>query len=379
MVTDVIPIVDRIAREVVAPGAAAVDAKALFPADSLQALREAGLLGLLTATEMGGLGGTLRTAAQAVERLARSCGSTAMVLCMHYAGASVIEKYGSPALRREVGAGRHLSTLAFSEAGSRSQFWLPVSTATRVAGGIRLEARKGWVTSARHATAYVWSSRLVAQEAAGASASGSTLWLVPADARGLTVSQPFDGLGLRGNDSSPVIAEAVHIPEQNRLGPDGGGFGVMMETVLPVFNVLSAACSVGLMTAAVERTAAHVATTHFEPAGTAVADLPTVRAFVARMHIQTEMARTLWLDTIAALEDARPDAMLRVLACKAAAGEAATDTLGLAMRVCGGAAFRRETGVERIFRDAQAGTLMAPTTDALYDFIGKAVCGMPLF
>ena len=49
------------------------------------------------------------------------------------------------------------------------------------------------------------------------------------------------------------------------------------------------------------------------------------------------------------------------------------------MRVCGGAAFRRETGVERIFRDAQAGTLMAPTTDALYDFIGKAVCGMPLF
>jgi alkylation response protein AidB-like acyl-CoA dehydrogenase len=206
----------------------------------------------------------------------------------------------------------------------------------------------------------------------------STLWLVPADARGLTVPQPFDGLGLRGNDSSAVIAEGVVVPEQNRLGDDGGGFAGMMEIVLPVFNVLAAACSIGLMSAAVERTAAHAAGTRFEPAGSTVADLPTVRAFIARMHIQTEMARTLWLDTIAALEQARPDAMLRVLACTAAAGEAATETLGLAMRVCGGAAFRREVGVERLFRDAQAGTVMAPTTDVLYDFIGKATCGLPL-
>jgi len=78
MATDVLSTVDRIAREVVAPEAAAVDAKALFPAASLKAVREAGLLGLVTATDQGGLGGTLRTAAQTVERLARSCGSTAM-------------------------------------------------------------------------------------------------------------------------------------------------------------------------------------------------------------------------------------------------------------------------------------------------------------
>lgn len=51
----------------------------------------------------------------------------------------------------------------------------------------------------------------------------------------------------------------------------------------------------------------------------------------------------------------------------------------LAMRVGGGAAFRKELGVERNFSDAWATTVMAPTTDALYDFIGKAVCGLPLF
>jgi alkylation response protein AidB-like acyl-CoA dehydrogenase len=68
-----------------------------------------------------------------------------------------------------------------------------------------------------------------------------------------------------------------------------------------------------------------------------------------------------------------------VLEVKAAASEAAVAVTDLAMRVCGGAAFRREVGVERNFRDARAATVMAPTTDALYDFIGKAVCGLPLF
>jgi alkylation response protein AidB-like acyl-CoA dehydrogenase len=68
-----------------------------------------------------------------------------------------------------------------------------------------------------------------------------------------------------------------------------------------------------------------------------------------------------------------------VLECKAAAGEAAAEVADLAMRVCGGAAFRKDIGVERMFRDARAALVMAPTTDVLYDFIGKAVCGLPVF
>ena len=91
------------------------------------------------------------------------------------------------------------------------------------------------------------------------------------------------------------------------------------------------------------------------------------------------MARALLDDTIAALETGRADTMLRVLACKAAAGEAAIEVLETGMRVCGGAAFRKDLAVERYFRDAHAAGIMGPTTDVLYDFVGKAVCGMNLF
>jgi alkylation response protein AidB-like acyl-CoA dehydrogenase len=122
-----------------------------------------------------------------------------------------------------------------------------------------------------------------------------------------------------------------------------------------------------------------VANSRFVHLNQSIAELPTIRAYLARMRIKTDMARTLLMDGIAALEESRADAMLRVLEVKAAAGEAATEVTDLAMRVCGGAAFRKEVGVERHFRDARAATVMAPTTDALYDFIGKAICGLPVF
>jgi alkylation response protein AidB-like acyl-CoA dehydrogenase len=296
-----------------------------------------------------------------------------MVICMHYAGAAVIEGHGPRDVREAIAAGRHLTTLAFSEQGSRSHFWAPVSTATAANGHVELDARKSWATAAGEANSYVWSSKPLSTEGA------STLWLVPADAPGLQAPVPFNGLGLRGNASSPITAEGVVVPRAAMLGPDGGGFDVMMGIVLPYFQLMNAAFSVGTMEAATTKAIAHVGGAELQHLGQTLADLPTIRAYLARMRIKTDMARALLLDTIEALESGRPDTMLRVLESKAAAGEASTEVTDLAMRVCGGAAFRKDVGVERHFRDARAATVMAPTTDVLYDFIGKAICGLPLF
>lgn len=365
--------VDEIIAGTVAPAAVEVDSAGAFPRAALDAFGQAGLLGLISSREVGGLGESHRAATQVVERVASACASTAMVLCMHYSGAAVIEAHGPRELREAVARGRHVTTLAFSEQGSRSHFWAPVSTATETEGGVRLDARKSWATSAGEADSYVWSSRPLEAE------GQSTIWLVPSGAAGLSVPAPFDGLGLRGNSSSPVTAEGVVVPRENMLGADGGGFDVMMGVVLPYFQLMSAGFSIGTMEAATTKAAAHVANTRLEHLGTALSDLPTVRAYLSRMRIKTDMCRALLEDSLNALETGREDAMLRVLEVKAAAGESATEVTDLAMRVCGGAAFRKEVGVERHFRDARASTVMAPTTDVLYDFIGKAVCGLPLF
>jgi len=360
--------------EVAREYAARVDKQSEFPQRTVDAARERGLLGLISSVDYGGQGKGMREAADVIERIARECGSSAMVLTMHYSGAAVLERYGSESVRRAIARGEHLSTLAFSEAGSRSHFWAPTSTARNDGDSVRLDAAKSWITSASHADGYVWSSKPAAADGL------STLWLVPRGAPGLTISGGFDGLGLRGNDSSPVQAKDVRIPAAQRLGGDGEGFGIMMQSVLPLFSVLISAGSVGMMEAAVEKSAEHASGAKYAHlSDSPLSDLPTIRAYLARLRIQTDMARALWNDAISALDNGRADAMLRVLEVKAATAESAREVLDTAMRVCGGQAFRKDVGVERRFRDARAALVMAPTTDQLYDFIGKAVCGLPLF
>lgn len=362
-----------IIREVVAPAADSIDQQAIFPRAAMQAMGEAGLLGLISAREVGGMGEGHRAATAVVEQLARVCMSTAMVTCMHYCAAAVIEAHGRRETREAIAAGRHVSTLAFSETGSRSHFWAPVGSAVLEGGQVVLNGAKSWVTSAGEADSYVWSSRPAQAEGA------STLWLVDSRLPGLAVGGRFDGLGLRGNASSPVTARDVVVSASERLGADGGGFDLMMGVVVPYFNLMTAAVGLGNMQAAVDKAVSHVSATRYSHLGQSVADFPTVRAYLARMRIKTDMVQALLLDALNALEQGREDTLLRLLEVKAAAGETATEVTDLAMRVCGGAAFRKEGGVERNFRDARAGTVMAPTTDALYDFIGKAICGMPVF
>jgi len=372
--SDALSAVTSVVDEVVAPGAAQVDRAGEFPRESIAALGEAGLLGLLSATEVGGAGGSLADAAQVVEALAGACGSTAMIVLMHYSATAALEAHGDEATRRSIAAGEHLSTLAFSEAGSRSHFWAPLSTATDAGDGtVRLDAQKSWVTAAGHVDSYVWSSKPVA------GTGPMTLWSVPGASPGVAVRGGFDGLGLRGNASCPVRGEAVAIPRSAMLGGDGAGLDIALQTILPRFLVLNAAFSLGLMQALVTEAGEHLKRTELRHLGQTLADQHHQRTAYARLLTRADEVRAFLDDTLRALGAGRPDATLRVLQVKAVAGEAAAEVADGVLKLCGGAAFRKELGVERHFRDALAARVMAPTTEALRDFVGRAALGLPLF
>jgi alkylation response protein AidB-like acyl-CoA dehydrogenase len=134
----------------------------------------------------------------------------------------------------------------------------------------------------------------------------------------------------------------------------------------------------GIARSSLAATGAHLTTTRLEHLDATLAQQLLPRTTYARMQIRADAAAALLADAIVALRSGRADAMLRVLEVKAAAGETASKVVDDAMRVCGGAAFRKEVGIERSFRDAQAARVMAPTTEALYDFVGRALTGLPL-
>jgi alkylation response protein AidB-like acyl-CoA dehydrogenase len=368
-----------LARDVLARHAADVDAAARFPKESLEALAKGGFLGLCVPASLGGRGQGPRAFAAVVEELGQGCASTAMVYVMHVAAQQAIASSTVLAARDEVlraiAAGRHLTTLAFSEKGSRSQFWAPVSRFAERNGKLVTSAQKSWVTSAREADSYVSS----AQKPGAASPLESTVYLLRRDAKGVRVSGGFDGLGLRGNDSAPVTLEDVAVDRGDVISPLGEGAKTMLEVVLPWFNVGTAALANGLCRAAVAQTARHLQETGFEHTGQKLRDLPNLRARLAEMAVRTEQARALLGYTLGEMERPSEATPLYVLQTRMASLQAATDVTDLALKTCGGAAFSRHLGIERVFRDARAGWVMAPTVDHLGDFIGKALTGLPLF
>ncbi len=369
-----------IAADVLAPNVRQNDREGRFSPEAILALGQAGLLGLTLPVEVGGAGLGLRTFAEVMATLAETDASVAMIFLMHSLAAAAIaaapksERF--TAILREMAAGRHLSTLAFSEAGSRSHFWAPVSRARSEGTGVALSAKKSWVTSAGHAQSYVVS----ALSPSGAGPTDSTLYLVPGDTAGLSVAGPWDGLGLRANASAPMMLDDCKLEPELKLTEDSAGFGVMLGVVLPQFNLGSACVALGLCRAAVAQVTTHLKTARFEHLGLSLGEaLPTLRAQLATMVIDTDGLSARVDDLVDHLEKPRETTMLRVLGTKAAAGETAISVTSAAMRAAGGAAFSKHLNIERLFRDAQAGAVMAPTSDVLREFIGRATLGMELF
>ncbi|QNI30604.1 acyl-CoA/acyl-ACP dehydrogenase [Alloacidobacterium dinghuense] len=372
----------EISNGVLTPSAGQNDKAGKFSSEAIEALGNAGLLGLMLPAEFGGAGLGPRTLAAVTATLAEADASVAMVYLMHILGTAMIAaarpgiaEAVAPVLR-EIGAGLHLTTLAISEAGSRSHFWAPVSRAHRNGKGVRISAKKSWVTSAGHAHSYVVST--LAPEGSGP--TDSTVYLVAAETRGLSIAGPWDGLGLRANASAPIALEECEVSTDFQLTDDSAGFPTMMSVLLPLFNLGSAAVALGLCRAAVAATVTHLKNARFEHLGQSLGEsLPTLRAHLAEMQIETDSLAALIDDLVEHLEEPRDTTLLRVMESKAAAGETAISVTSTAMRVCGGAAFSKHLGVERLFRDAHAGAVMAPTADVMREFIGKSLLGIPLF
>jgi alkylation response protein AidB-like acyl-CoA dehydrogenase len=187
-------------------------------------------------------------------------------------------------------------------------------------------------------------------------------------------------MGFRGNASSPMTFDIdLDVDDDRRLGEPAAGTDLMLGVVLPWFNLGNSAVSLGLSRAAVDAAIRHTTGARLEHLDQSLSALPTIRAQLARMSIDLAAA-SAYLDRAASrVASPEDDTPLFVLGSKAAANDAALRITDAAMRVCGGAAFSQHLQIDRYFRDARAGHVMAPTADALYEFYGRAVTGRPLF
>jgi alkylation response protein AidB-like acyl-CoA dehydrogenase len=357
---------------VAAEHAVDVDLHARFPQETVEALAATGLLGLTVPAAHGGLGAGAALACEVVTALAEQCASSGMVLTMHLAALAVLRSTGGfDDVLRAAADGRHLSTLALSERATRSNFWIAMGQARERDGGADIDVEKSFVTSAGPARSYVVSTATPARTDLNA----GDLFLVRVEDEGVEVLDWWRGSGLRGNASAPMRFRCS-LPAAARIGRSGDAQRILLAEAIPWFHLGSASVSVGLSRGALRAVGEHLTVTRLEHLDERLVDQPVVRHSLGRLTTGVAVAEGFVRFVAAAME--RGEATRRdVLQLKAVGNEAALAATDGAMRLGGGAAYSARSPLDRMFRDARAGVVMAPTADMIYDMVGRDLAGLP--
>lgn len=351
-----------------------VDRRARFPQETVQALGDSGLLGLTVPAAHGGLDAGAVATARTVMALAEQCASSGMVLTMHLAALAVVGAAdGFDDVLAAAAAGRHLSTLALSERATRSNFWIAMGQAQERDGGADIDVEKSFVTSAGPANSYVVSTATPGRTDVNA----SDLFLVRAEDQGVEILDWWRGSGLRGNASAPMRFRCA-VSAAARVGPSATGQSMVLGQAIPWFHLGSAGVSIGLSRGALRAVGEHLDAARLEHLGERLIDQPVVRYTLGRLTTNVAAAEGfLW--SVATAMDSGTATFPQIMQLKAVANEAALVATDGAMRLGGGAAYSGRSSLDRLFRDARAGVVMAPTADMIYDMVGRDLAGLPLF
>lgn len=366
----------EIAEDVLAVNAAAIDRERRFPSENFEALKKAGLMGLLVPQEFGGHDASFETFTSVMQVLGEACASTAMCFLMHNCGTAVLARCSEGEQRERVlkpiANGEKIATLAFSEAANGAHFYQPSIQAVRNGDSFILNGEKSFVTNGNHADYY-----LVVTKAPDGQ-EGLNIFIVEKDTENLSFTGEWDGIGMAGNSSIVMELQDSPVPGRNLVGIEGTGLGVLFDIVAPVFITGLSAVNVGIARAALNSAINYTKKRTHRNLESSIGNYQAIQMYLADMYIAVDASDAHLKKTASMLDNEHPEAHLSVLATKTLACETVINVTGTAMQVCGGIGFTTRLPVERYYRDGRAGSVMAPTTEILKTWLGKSLVGLPL-
>ncbi|MDD5329752.1 MAG: acyl-CoA/acyl-ACP dehydrogenase [Sulfuricella sp.] len=370
----------EIAATVVAAEAEAVDREAHWPEKSIHALLAAGLGGLMVPREHGGLGQGLFGLARVCEALGKECASTAICFGMHGVGTAVIAAKATPDQVERylvpIGRGEHLTTLALSEPGSGVHFYLPQCQLRTVSPErFQLDGAKTFVTNGSHADSYVISTVAASGDATPGQMS---CVMVPAGAPGIEWGGPWQGFGMRGNDSRQMALHAVPVPRGDLLGQEGDQTWYVFEVVTPNFLMAMAGTYLGVAGAALALATEHLSKRGYSHSGALLGQQPVVQHRLGSLWAELEKTRRLVYYAAEQGDAGGEEALQLLMSAKAEVADCAVKLTNEAMTLMGGIAYRENSKLTRLLREARAAHVMSPTTDLLRLWTGRALLGQPL-
>src|SRR5579863_213792 len=292
-----------IAQRELAPRAAEIDRTGTFPSEGLEALKREGFWKLRVSREHGGLEQDLLTTVLVTEALAKRCASTSLCYKMHLEASELVARIATPdqveRLVRPIVSGDALYTVAGSEAAGRGGAFAQNNAMSAVmpsGEGYRVEnIRKSYVTSAGIETDHL----LLCTIAKDATPDKVSLLIVDRDKIDWKIDEPWNGLGMRGNNSCPVIFHGV-VPKANLVGEEHTVMKDQGRKFLPVVTSTYAAVYLGVAAGAFEEAKQFLE--YGDDESKPRIDNPVTRHRMAELSVAIERSRALLYSAASAFD-----------------------------------------------------------------------------
>ena len=362
----------RFAADRIAPLAARIDAEDWFPTELWPEMGALGLHGITVSEEDGGLGLGYLEHVIAQEEVARASASIGLSYGAHSnLCVNQIRRWASPEQKARylprLISGEHVGALAMSEAGSGSDVVSMKLNARKVGDRYVLNGTKFWITNFAEADTLV----VYAKTAPDADSRGITAFIIEKGMKGFSTSQKLDKMGMRGSDTGELVFEDCEVPEENVMGPENGGVGVLMSG-LDYERAVLAAGPLGIMQACLDSVLPYVR--ERKQFGKAIGTFQLMQGKVADMYVALNSARA-YVYAVARACDAGRTTRFDAAGAILYASENAVKTAIEAIQALGGAGYTKDWPVERYLRDAKLYDIGAGTNEIRRFLIGRELVG----
>ena len=348
------------AQKEVLPKAAELDETGRYPGELVRQMAELGLMGVAVPEEYGGSGMDNICYAIAMEEIARACASTAVIMSVNNSlVCDPLLKFGTEEQKKKylvpLASGKKLGCFGLTEPGAGSDAGSQKTTAVRNGDHYVVNGTKNFITNAPEADTCI----LFAMTDKEKKHKGITAFILDMKLLGVSIGKHEKKMGIKASPTSSVILEDVKIPAADRLGNEGDGFKVAMNT-LDGGRIGIAAQAIGIARASLEDALAYAK--ERKQFGQAIAEFQAIQWMLADMATEIDAARLLAYRA-AWLKDRKSRHSKESAMAKLYASETAMRAGVKGIQIHGGYGYIKEYPAERHFRDAKITEIYEGTSE----------------
>lgn len=348
------------ARDELMPGAVERDEKKIWPTDAVKKMADLGFMGMMVKPEWNGSGMDTVSYTLAMEEISKADASASVIMSVNNSLVCyLIEKFGSDRLKEKylkpLASGEKLGAFSLSEPQSGSDASNMRTIADNKGDHYLISGTKNWVTNGIHCDYVI----LFAVTEQGVGHKGISAFLVEKGWAGFETGKPEDKLGIRSSDTCELYFDQVKIPIENRIGEEGMGFRIALAT-LDGGRIGIASQALGIAQASLDASVAY--SKERIQFGKPIAENQAIQFKLADMAMEIEASRMM-IHKAAMMKDSGQNYGKMASMAKVYASETAMRASTNCVQIHGGYGYIRETGVERLMRDAKITQIYEGTSE----------------